>query len=221
MSPAPTSTPCAGGPVELVRSDRKAGFEVLDAEMARDVEQHRPPDDAAREVVHAEAARAAGRGDQSGPVPVVQRVVAADVTEAVELGRCLQRHDDVVVRHLISRSAATAPEHAVAGREVVEMQRLGAVSARSRRTDGKRERESLAGPDEGGGRRDAIGRQQVRGPELIDLAEATPVARGARFGADDLAARRLGRTVDPNLRKGDRGRLSRSNGSSRPWGGAA
>ena len=126
----------AGGSVELVGSDRKTRFEVLDAQMTRDIQEHRPPDDAvAREMVHSEPARATGRGDQPGPVPVVERVLAAHVTEAVELRRGLQRHHDVVVRHLIRRTAATAPEHTVTGRHAVEMQGLGAVSARRRRTD--------------------------------------------------------------------------------------
>ena len=40
--PRRPSTPCARGrAVELVGTDREAGLEVLDAEVARDVEQHR------------------------------------------------------------------------------------------------------------------------------------------------------------------------------------
>ena len=78
------------GAVELVGTDRKSGFEVLGSEMAGDVEQHAPPDDAAREVVHTQAAGASRRGDQAGPVSVVEGGVAADVAEPVELGRRLQ-----------------------------------------------------------------------------------------------------------------------------------
>ena len=36
------------GRVELVGADREARLEMLDAEVARDVEQHRAPDDALR-----------------------------------------------------------------------------------------------------------------------------------------------------------------------------
>ena len=208
MSPAPTSTPCAlRRAVELVGPDREARVEMLDAEMAGDVEQHRPPDDAvAREMMDAEAARAARRRDEPGPVAVVERVVATDVPEAVELGRRLQRHDDVVVRHLILRTAATAAEHTVARGEVVEMQRLGAVAAGCRRTDRQREREALARPDECRGRRDALRRQQVGRPELILLAEPAPVVvrRRARRRRP-CRAHRPGTRADPNRSNGTSG----------------
>ena len=72
----------------------------------RDIEEHRAPDDAPREMVDAEPPRAAGRGDEPGPVTVIERAVAADVTEPVDLGRRLQRHDDVIIRDLIARAAS-------------------------------------------------------------------------------------------------------------------
>ena len=74
MSPAPTRTPCAAAaPSSSSGPIGKPALEVLDAGVARDVEQHRAPDDAVREVVHAEPARAAGRGHEPGPVAVVER----------------------------------------------------------------------------------------------------------------------------------------------------
>jgi hypothetical protein len=57
---------------------------VLHAEGGADVEQHRVPTmPCARWCTSSR--RAAGRGDEAGPVAVVQRGVAADVIEAVEL----------------------------------------------------------------------------------------------------------------------------------------
>ena len=130
----------AGRAIQLVGSDRKSRFEMFDAEMARDIEEHRPSDDAvARKMVHSQPARASGRGDEPGPVSVVERVFTADMTEAVELRRRLESHDDVVVGHLILASPATASEHSVSGRHAVEMQWLGAVTAGRRRTDGEPE----------------------------------------------------------------------------------
>ena len=134
----------------------------------------------AREMVHAEPARAAGRGDEPGPVPVVERRVAADVAEAVELGRRLQRHDDVVVGHGIPRAAATAAEHAVARGHAVEVQRLRAVAARRRRPDRQREREALPGLHERGRGRDAFGRQVVRGADLVERRRSGPSCCAAR-----------------------------------------
>ena len=49
MSPGTDVDALRGGrAVELVGTDREAGLEVLDAEVARDVEQHRAADDALR-----------------------------------------------------------------------------------------------------------------------------------------------------------------------------
>src|ERR1700674_2762991 len=80
---------CGGCRVEFVGSDRKAGLEMFHAEVPRDVDHDGSPHDAARQMVHAEAARPTGRCDQPSPVTVVEGRVAADVTEAVELRRCL------------------------------------------------------------------------------------------------------------------------------------
>ena len=141
MSPAPTATPCdLRGAVELVGTDRKSRLEVLGSEMAGDVEQHAPPDDPApRGGAHPSRRAPPVSGDQAGPVSVVEGGVAADMAEPVELGRRLQGHHDVIVRHRIASAAPSAAEHAVAGRHPVEVQRLGSVAARRRRTDRQRE----------------------------------------------------------------------------------
>src|SRR5437763_7350401 len=118
-------------------------------------------------MMHTETARAARRGDEPGPIAVVQRVVAPDVTEPVELRRSLQRHHDVVVGDLVPRAAASAAEHAVTGREVVEVQRLGAITTRRRRTDREAERKTLSGSDERGRADDPLAREVVRRSELV------------------------------------------------------
>ena len=140
-----------------------------------------------REMVYAEATRAPRGRDQPGPIAVVQRAVAADVAEAVELRRRLQRHHHVVVGHLVARAATPAAEHTVARREVVEVEGLGAVAARRRRTDREREREALAGTDECSRGRDPLRGQVIRRTELVELAEATPVVVRAWRRAHDLA----------------------------------
>ena len=188
MSPGPTATPCAAAaPSSSSGPIGKPGSRCSTPSVARDVEQHRAADDAARELVHAEPARAAGRGDEPGPIAVVERRVAADVAEAVELGRRLERHHDVVVGHRERGAAAPAAEHAVARGHAVEVQRLGAVAARRRRPIGQREREALAGlhaarprprrARASGGSRCRSGRGRRSGPSCD--------ARRAR--ADDLA----------------------------------
>ena len=213
MSPgAHLDSLCRGRAVELVGTDREAGLEVLDAEVARDVEQHRPTDDALlREMVHAESAGAAGRGHETGPVTVVERRVAADVTETVELGRCLQRHDDVVVRNGIPRAAPTAAEHAVAGGHAVEVQRLRSVPARSRRTDRQRERKSFSGLHERGGGRDAFGCEVVGGADLVERRRTGPscCAAPARRRRPCRPCRR-GTPVGPNRETDRRGYLART-----------
>src|SRR5215471_4605020 len=84
---------CVCGAVELVGTDRKTRLEMGDTHRARDVEQDRAPNDAAREMMDAEALRTAGRGDQPGPETVVERPISADVPEPVNLRRSLQGHE--------------------------------------------------------------------------------------------------------------------------------
>ena len=86
------------------------------------------------------------------------------------------------------RAAPSAAEHAVARREAVEVQRLGAISAGRRRTDRQREREAFACPHERGRAGDALVGEVVRGADLVEVAEPAPVVARARRRADDLAA---------------------------------
>ena len=173
-----------GAGVEIGIADAVAVFQIVTAQVARDVQQNAAAHHAVARVLNAILVGAVGI-HQRGVVAVPHLVAVEHMAQCIPLRIALQRHRDHVVG-IANLDAVLAAGHGVGAGGQHGVDGIEAATPALLRAGGaevQRQREDLAPLDQAGGARHVIGRHVVERADLVVRAPLAPVlhALGHRF----------------------------------------